>query len=659
MRRACLVLSLLVGCNKGTDTPVDTDVEQPCTDADSDGVCVEDGDCDDTNPIVHPGGPDVPYNGRDDDCDGSDLTDVDGDGFDGPSATGPDCNDSNPEINPGVPEICYQNTDYNCDGELLLDDCDTDGFVKTEDCNDRDASVYPGADDPWYDGVDENCDRASDYDQDADGDDRAGDGGGDCNDTDATIASNAIEAWDGIDQDCDGVDLLFNGDAWKNYDGALNDGAWTSTIVIVGDIDGDGLSDVFATDVLKDGANGGAYLISTGAVDGRTDQVEVCDIVGTGSKDLFGWDADIAGDLDGDGLLDVMVGAPGVDDPDYAFGAAFVFLGSDLANGGHNTSSTAQAELIGGPLAGLSVGGLGDLDGDGLDELAVGQNYLGLIDIVVYPGAAVAAGGQLMPDVDASARIVDNLGLGGALLGRTDLDQDGTPDVVIGRTTPPFECYGYCTRTSGATLIPGDAFTGLAMLDLADWPTVAGAAEGGLGATMGLLDDVDQDGYPELVVADPFAAALDGNPYGGEVYVVDGDAFADADVASVAMFTVSSEVPGGFLRVNRRNGDATGDGLDELFVGEPGNVDVYSASTGMPFATTGDGGVHVFLGDVVAAGGDVSVADAPTSFTSDVSQRTFGMSFDVGVLDGDSRADVAIGAPFYGYGKMFLYTSAY
>ncbi len=61
-------------------------------------------DCDDENPLVNPGMTEIPYDGIDNDCDGSDLTDVDGDGYDAEIVGGEDCDDENPLINPDNPD---------------------------------------------------------------------------------------------------------------------------------------------------------------------------------------------------------------------------------------------------------------------------------------------------------------------------------------------------------------------------------------------------------------------------------------------------------------------------------------------------------------------------------------------------------------------------
>lgn len=97
--------------------------EAGLVDTDSDGfpACL---DCDDSDASVYPGALEIPNDGRDQDCDGTDTTDgttaegcdLDGDGYDALFCGGPDCNDADSTVYPSAVEIAGDNLDQDCDG---------------------------------------------------------------------------------------------------------------------------------------------------------------------------------------------------------------------------------------------------------------------------------------------------------------------------------------------------------------------------------------------------------------------------------------------------------------------------------------------------------------------------------------------------------------
>ena len=218
------------GCVGGDDCDDTNAAINPGVDADGDGSNACD-DCNDSPGIgqfIFPGNTEICGNSIDDDCNGiDDLPDVDGDGYTNVNCGGDDCDDSDAAINVGV-------------------DVDGDGSNACDDCDDNEAAAFPGGTEICDSGIDNDCDgNVDDIDADNDGDlaiacggtdcddndptvgattDADADGSNacdDCDDSDATIYPGAPEVCDTIDQDCDGLDDVFDLD--------VNSGGTTTT----------------------------------------------------------------------------------------------------------------------------------------------------------------------------------------------------------------------------------------------------------------------------------------------------------------------------------------------------------------------------------------------------------------------------------------------
>ena len=213
VRLLSVVLALVV-------LPACQDPKRPAAgprDHDGDGLPAAQ-DCDDEDPAL--GGPELPYDGLDNDCDPSTLDDdLDGDGW--PLIE--DCDDTDPTL--GGTEVAYDGLDNDCDPTTPDDDLDADGAPLALDCDDADPARAPGLPERC-DGVDEDCDGAVDEDaldaltsyEDLDGDGFGDDAtatvacaagptlqGGDCDDADPLVHPEAAESCDRRDEDCDGV----------------------------------------------------------------------------------------------------------------------------------------------------------------------------------------------------------------------------------------------------------------------------------------------------------------------------------------------------------------------------------------------------------------------------------------------------------------------
>lgn len=607
-------------------------------DADDDGSC-DDADCDPSDPYTYPGANDIPYDGKDNDCAGDgDLVDVDNDGFAGVSAGGDDCNDGNPTIFPGAEEICYDGLDQDCGGDEDSNDCDGDGFdgrgADSTDCDDENAEIYPGQVEIWYDGIDEDCSGFldSDYDADGDGDDHDGYGGTDCDDANPLVAGGIAEVWDGMDGNCDGrVDAIDVGDSFGDWygDRGVQDGFLGMGLTVLSDYDGDGFRSMAASGYGSDGNYAGrVYVFDAGDSPGQFHGVATAVFAGD-EGEYFGFDVANAGDLNNDGLDELMLSSPV-----YNGGLAWVYDGATVAAGGEIAKGDRLASLAGNTYLGFDLAGIGDINDDGIEDVAAGTGWFAPTHVVVYSGADVLGGGNLSP-VSALTQIDNAAGdYGGQTVGGLDYDADGIGDLLIGSYT----------STTGVTLpVPGpDASAGNA-LDVEDLPWIRGSQDQQIGVTSGWMNDVTGNGYPELLIRG-YGTAGAVTAGGGTIWVVDGSEidgghqYADR----IAHYTVNGTVDNGHIQTPERTGDHDGDGLEDLALAHAGDRK-------MAWTLDGETGVlatvYVHMADQVIAGGEVLATESAIEIIGTNNDDLTGYTTLAEDINGDGRADLSFGAP--------------
>jgi len=624
--------------------------------------------------------------------------DADDDGYDAVAAGGTDCDDADAAINPGATETCNSvddncdglvdndasdattwSLDYDQDTyggtniqELGCENPDTDWYVdNADDCDDLDAGSYPGADEVC-DGADNDCDDEVDEEAldmatwyaDADADDYGDaatttlscdaptgyvDNADDCDDTSNTVYPGADETCDDLDDDCNGKidDDALDASLWYlDYDddgyGAtkITEMACTAPTYFV-----DNSTD--CDDLDPDISPGAEEVCADGIDNNCDDSAVVCSVAGdvdladadakfTGSATTTdaGRGLSAAGDVNGDGYGDLLIGAPStaIKSAGTSAGAAYLVLGP--TSGTTALSTGADATLAGevaGDQAGYSAHGLGDQDADGFDDIIVGARDeatggtgAGAIYVVNGP----MSGSLSLADADAKRTGEAASDVAGFVVsGNGDIDGDGTPDLVTG-------AYANATAATGAgtTYVVYGPITGSASLSTADAMLTGEAASDNAGRWASSDGDLDADGMADVVVG-AYASDGDGSTAdAGRAYVVYGAvsgtlSLGDADAI------LTGEAAGNQAGYSlETGGDVDGDGYDDLLVGA-----VAEATGG-----TNSGAVYLLYGPLTGSA-SLSTADAKLTGAKNGDHAGARVAI-VEDSNGDGRAELLVGA---------------
>jgi hypothetical protein len=353
-----------------------------------------------------------------------------------------------------------------------------------------------------------------------------------------------------------------------------------------GDVNGDGFEDIIVGAPYSNGGTSGynsygtAYVYSgaTGALMYQFDAA----VVGTQyAKVVSG-----AGDVNGDGFDDIIIGAYDASPNGNSHaGSAFVHSG---ANGALLYRLDGDPSLVSGYNFGQSVSDLGDVNGDGFDDLLIGAP-------VTYPNGLTRAGsafvfsginGTLLYQIDG---LVNEGRLGISASGIGDVDGDGRGDFVLG--------------SEGKTAFIHSGATGALLYQLQD-PLLVNFSYAVSGA-----GDVNNDGIPDLIIGASWADTSYA-PTAGMVRVYSGDTGA-----LLYQFEGQSNRDEFGYSVSGA-GDVNGDGFDDVVIGAPytmpngvyfvGSFYVYSGINGSLLYQVNGDGHHDYFGFAVSAAGDTN-----------------------------------------------------
>ena len=316
-----------------------------------------------------------------------------------------------------------------------------------------------------------------------------------------------------------------------------------SAVAGAGDVNRDGRPDVLVgapgQRVGGRANQGQAYVLSGG--DGRL--LLILDNPIPQAEAAFGAAVAGAGDVNGDGAPDLLVGAPEQDGDSSSEGQAFVFSGAD----GRVLLTLSASQ--GCCNFGSAVAAAGDVNDDGAPDLSVGEGGSG---VQVFSGAD----GSVLRTLD---RPPGAIGFGEAIAGIGDVNGDGAPDLLVG--APNANVGGEGLQGRAFVFSGADA----SLLRTLDLPIPESVAR--LGSAVAGAGDVNGDGVPDVLAGAPGHDVAGGARDQGQALVFSG---TDASLL-LTLDTPTPDSNAGFGEVVAGIGDLDGDGAPDFVVGAPGH----------------------------------------------------------------------------------------
>jgi hypothetical protein len=431
---------------------------------------------------------------------------------------------------------------------------------------------------------------------------------------------------------------ILRSDVWRNKtpdwtaEGKQEEAYFGVVVSTAGDVNGDGYGDVIigAPGYDNDQDDDGRVFVYYGSASGLS-KTAAWTAKGNQDEAYFGWSVSTAGDVNGDGYSDVIIGAPGYHE--YA-GRAFVYYGSasGLSTGAKWIGGAEQAKEY----YGVSVSEAGDVNGDGYSDVIVGADMYDNGErnegrAYVYHGSA--SGLSQSYDWTAEGN-QDEAYFGTSVSEAGDVNGDGFSDVIIGA-----DMYDDSVNADvGYVYVYHGSASGLSKT--AAWTATGKQEFAYFGISVSEAGDVNGDGFSDVIIG----AHYYGEANEGRAFVYHGSA---SGLSKTAAWTAEGDQAYAHFGISvSEAGDVNGDGFSDVIVG------VYGYNGDQP----NEGKAFVYHG---SASGLLKTS----SWAAGVGQKYayFGISVsEAGDVNGDGFSDVIIGAYQYdnsdkNEGSTFIY----